>query len=199
MYSTLAQFKAYIWMDATDTSQDSLLTQILNSANSKLNHLCWVDSFANWTYTQTIEKRWIFESARWLEFYLKNKPVASIDKMNGDTYQWVKGTDYMIIYDRRAIFKKLELNDWWMLEIEYTAWFQTIPDDLKLLEMMIACAELPDWMKAEYSVWISSYKLWDEQITFWSKTSWNWSVSIDDQYFSFSSMLDKYKNFNLPL
>ena len=117
MYSTLAQFKAYIWMDATDTSQDSLLTQILNSANSKLNHLCWVESFARWTYTQTIEERWIFESARWFEFYLKNKPVASIDKMNGDTYQGEKGTDYMIIYDRRAIFKKLELNDWWMLEI----------------------------------------------------------------------------------
>lgn len=198
-YSTLAQFKSYLWMDTSDTSQDTLLTNILNSAELKLNHLCWVDSFAQWSRTQTIEKRWIFDTARGLEFYLKNKPVSAITKLNWQDYSWTKWTDYLIIYDRRAIFKKLELNDRWMLEVEYTAWYSTIPDDLVLLEIMIACAELPDAMKSEYWVWISSYRLWDEQISFWSKT-WNWtSISSDDMYFSFSALLDKYKNFNLPL
>lgn len=197
-YSTLAQFKSYLWMDVSDTSQDALLTNILNSANSKLNHLCWVDSFAKWEQTQIIEKRWIFDTARWLEFYLKNKPVASIDKLNWEVYSWTKWTDYLILYDRRAVFKKLPLNDWWMLEVEYTAWYETIPDDLILLEMMLWCAELPDSMKSEYWVWLSSYKLWDEQITFWSKST-NWTMTSDDVYFSFSTLLDKYKSFNLPL
>lgn len=200
-YSTLAQFKAYLWIDSSDTSQDTVLTQVLNSANSKLNHICWVDDFTQWNRTQLIEKRWIYDTARWLEFYLKNKPVSAITKMNWETYSWTKWIDYLIIYDRRAIFKQLPLNDWWMLEVEYTAWYITIPDDLKLLEMMLWCWELSDSLKAQYWVWISSYKLWDEQITFWSR-SWSWtssSMTPDDIYFSFTALLDKYKNFNLPL
>lgn len=212
MYSTLAQFKQYLWIDSTDTSQDTLLTQILNSANLKLNNLCWVDSFELWTYTQTIEARWIYESIRWLEFFLKNKPVQSIDKMNWVNYEWTKWTDYLVIYDRRIITKKVSLNDWNMLEIEYTAWYDrnlqvewsqtpidTLPDDLKLLEMMIACWLLPDSLKSQCMIGISEYKLWDETIRFWSKTSSNWAVSEDDVYFSFTTLLNKYRNFILPV
>ena len=194
-YSTLAQFKDYLWISQSDTSQDTLLTQFLNASYSKLNHICWVDSFEKWTRTQVIEKRWIFDTARWLEFYLKNKPVASIDKINWSTESLTKWTDYLIIYDRRAVFKKLELDDWWMLNIEYTAWYQTIPDDLKLMEMMLA-----SWMyMKEWKEGVSSYKLWDETITFWTISWNNWIMTPDDQYFSFTALLDKYKNFNLPL
>jgi len=194
-YSTLAQFKAYLWMDESDTSQDTLLTSFLNSANEKLNNLCWVDSFSLWTQKQTIESRWIYDSPRWLEFYLKNKPVVSIDKINWEATPRVKWTDYLVIYDRRIICKKIALNDWWMAEIEYTAWYQTIPDDLKLMEMMLA-----SWMRQEHNYeWVQSYRLWDESITFGSKTWSNWTLTPDDQYFSFSTLLNKYKNFNLPI
>lgn len=193
-YSTLSQFKEYLGIAASDTSQDSLLTEFLNASYSKLNNICGVDSFNKWTYTQIIEKRWIFETARWLEFYLKNKPVSSIDKINEESV-WEKWTDYLIIYDRRAVFKKLTLDERWFLNVEYTAWYQTIPDDLKLLEMM-----LWSWMYQEHgNEWVSSYKLWDEQITFGNRTSNNGTITPDDQYFSFTALLDKYKNFNLPL
>lgn len=193
-YSTLAQFKDYLWISQSDTSQDTVLSEILNASNSKLNHICWVDDFAKWKRTQIIEKRWIFDTARWLEFYLKNKPVVSIDKINNETV-WEKWTDYLIIYDRRAVFKTLEVDDWWMLNVEYTAWYQTIPDDLKLMEMMLA-----SWMYLKkWEEGVSSYKLWDESITFWTISWSNWTMTPDDQYFSFTALLDKYKNFNLPL
>ena len=191
MYSTLEQFKQYLWLDVSDTSQDAMLTSFLNTANAKLNNLCWVDSFARWTYTQKIEARWIYESPRWFEFYLKNKPVVSIDKMNWESDVW----DYLVIYDRRIITKKISLNDWNMLNIEYTAWYETIPDDLKLLEMMIA-----SWLRQEHNYeWVSEYRLWDETIKFWSKTWNNWVLSPDDIYFSFTTLLNKYKNFYLPV
>jgi hypothetical protein len=34
-----------------------------------------------------------------------------------------------------------------------------LPDDLKLMEMMLACGNLPDNMKTDLSIGISSYKL----------------------------------------
>ena len=195
MYSTLAQFKEYIWIDSTDTTYDTLLNNMLNSAEEKLNNLCWVDSFAKWTRTQTIEKRWIYYTPRWLEFYLKNKPVISIDKMNWENYSWEKGTDYLVMYDRRCIFKSLTLNDRWMLELEYTAWYETIPYDIQLLELMLA-----SWIRqAHNNEWVQSYKLWDETITFWSKTWQYGNMTPDDIYFSFTTLLNKYKNFNLPI
>ena len=194
-YSTLSQFKDYLGIAQSDTSKDSVLTEFLNASYSKLNHICGVDSFNKWTYTQMIEKRWIFDTARWLEFYLKNKPVSSIDKINGSSDSLVKWTDYLIIYERRAVFKKLELDDRWFLNVEYTAWFQTIPDDLKLMEMMLG-----SWMyQEEWNEGVSEYRLWDETIKFGSKVSSNGILTPDDQYFSFTALLDKYKNFNLPL
>lgn len=194
-YSTLAQFKAYLWIDPSDTSKDTTLTLILDSANSKLNHLCWVDSFAKWEYTQLIEKRWIYEAYDRLEFYLKNKPVSQIKELNGIVYEWVKGDDYLVIYDRRICLKKVQLNSWDMLTIKYEAWYETIPDDLKLMEMMLG-----SWIyQSDWFEWISSYKLWDESITFWSR-AWNYGmITPDDQYFSFTVLLNKYKNFNLPI
>ena len=194
MYSSLTQFKDYIGVDQSDTSQDVLLTSFLNTANGKLNNLCWVDSFAKAEYTQTIEKRWIYDTPRWLEFYLKNKPIISVDKLNG-TNAWTKWVDYLVMYDRRPIFKKIELNDWWMVEVKYTAWYEVIPYDLQLLEMMLASG-----MRQEHNLeWVVSYKLWDEQIMFGSKT-WNFGViTPDQQYFSFTALLNKYKNFNLPI
>jgi hypothetical protein len=195
MYSTLQQFKEYLWIDTSDTSQDSLLTQILNSSEIKLNTICGVDSFLKAQYTQTIESRGIYETSRWLEFFLKNKPVVSIDAMNWTTYQWERWTDYLIIYDRRAIFKKLTLNDWWNIVVTYTAWYESIPDDIKLMQMMLWSG----MYQSHWNEWVQSYRLWDETITFWTK-SWNWTTtSPDDQYFSFSALLNKYKNFILPL
>ena len=110
----------------------------------------------------------------------------------------------MIIYDRRIIFNEIQLWNFWIVSISYVAWYDrakeipwqqqpvdTLPDDLKLMEMMLASG-----MRQQHNYeWVSSYKLGDESITFGSK----WNMTPDDQYFSFTTLLNKYKNFNLPV
>lgn len=204
MYANLTLFKQYLGIPASDTTNDNLLTMFLNSAEEKINNLCWVDSFDEWTYTENIEARKIYATSRWYEVYLKNKPVQEISKINWVDYTWTHGTDYMIIYDRRIIFNEIQLWNFWIVSISYVAWYNrakeipwqqqpvdTLPDDLKLMEMMLASG-----MRQQHNYeWVSSYKLGDESITFGSK----WNMTPDDQYFSFTTLLNKYKNFNLPV
>ena len=184
MYSSLSQFKDYLWIGSSDTTKDSQLTLALKSACELLNHLCGVDSFDQWEYEEQIDLRKVYANSFWYNIFLKNKPVQSI------------------------FFKSLDTNsDFWFITIKYSAWYdrarvvgQTtvddLPDDLKLMEMILACWKLSDEIKSELNIWVSSYKLWDEQITYGWKTT---SQSIDDIYFSFKIMLDKFKNFTLAI
>lgn len=209
MYSSLAQFKAYIGIDQADTSKDTMLTMLLQGAEETLNHLCGVDSFDLWDYEENIDLRKLYVNAFGYNIFLKNKPVQSIEEINGTNYDGTKWTDYMITNQRRVIFKSFNYDsDFWFITIKYSAWYdrarvdgQTtvddLPDDLKLMEMMLACGNLPDNMKTDLSIGISSYKLWDEQITFgWKSTS---TQNMDDLYFSFTVMLWKFKNFTLAV
>lgn len=205
MYSSLSQFKAYIGIDQTDTSKDAQLTALLESACETLNHLCGVDSFDLWDYEENIDLRKLYVNAFGYNIFLKNKPVQSIKEINGTNYDGTKWTDYMITNQRRVIFKSFNCNsDFWFITIKYSAWYNRnnewvdeLPDDLKLMEMMLACGNLPDQMKTDLSIGISSYKLWDEQITFGSKISS--TQNMDDLYFSFTVMLWKFKNFTLAV
>lgn len=204
MYSSLSQFKAYLWIDSADTTKDSQLTLALNSACELLNHLCGVDSFDQWEYEEQIDLRKVYTNSFWYNIFLKNKPVQSISKINGSDYSWVRWTDYMVANQRRIIFKSLDVNsDFGFITVNYTAWYNRnnewadeLPDDLKLMEMILACWKLSDELKSELNIWVSSYKLWDEQIVYGWKTT---DQTVDEIYFSFKIMLDKFKNFTLAI
>jgi hypothetical protein len=194
MYASLSQFKDYIWICQADTSKDVELQLMLDSAWDQINKLCGVDSFLSNTYEEDIDIRKIYTNTFWYNIFLKNKPVSAIIEINGEAYTWAKWVDYMVSYDRRVIFKSFNYNAWFgFVHVKYIAWYDYInlPDDLKLMEMMLACGRYQQkWM-----VWVSSYKLWDEQIVFWGRNE----ETADDMYFSFRYMLDKFKNFNLAI
>ena len=197
-YATLAELKQYLWI--SDDTNDNILTEMLNTAYLQLNHLIWVDTMNLTTGVEYIEQDKLYTN--WLQerFYLTNKPVSIITKIWWENYQWVKWTDYMVIYDRKILFNRMTFLDkikFWLLEVEYTWWYNRdnewvdeLPDDLKLMQMMLVW-----WMRnSKWMEWVSSYKIWDESITFWSV---NWQ-SADEVYFSFKLLLNRYKTFNLP-
>lgn len=201
-YATLTDLKKYLWISWTDN--DTILTEMLNSAYLVLNHLIWVDTLNLTTGVEYIEQNKLYTN--WLQewFYLTNKPVSVITKIWWVNYSWVKWIDYMVIYDRKILFNRMDFLDkikFWLLEVEYTWWYnraridwQTtvddLPDDIKLMQMMLVW-----WMwNSKGMEWVSSYKIWDESITFWSI---NWQ-SADEVYFSFKMLLNRYKSFNLP-
>ena len=197
-YATLEELKQYLWI--TDNTNDNVLTEMLNTSYLLLNHLIWVDTMNLTTGVEFIEANKLYTN--WLQdwFYLTNKPVLSINKVWWENYSWVKWTDYMVIYDRKILFNRINFLDkikFWLLEVEYTWWYNRdndwvdeLPDDLKLMQMMLVW-----WMwNSKWMEWVSSYKIWDESIAFWSV---NWQ-SPDEIYFSFKLLLNRYKTFNLP-
>ena len=205
-YATLEELKQYLWI--TDNTNDNVLTEMLNTSYLLLNHLIWVDTMNLTTGVEFIEANKLYTN--WLQdwFYLTNKPVLSINKIWWENYSWVKWTDYMVIYDRKILFNKINFLDkikFWLLEVEYTWWYNRdngwvdeLPDDLKLMQMMLVW-----WMwNSKWMEWVSSYKIWDESITFGSRTrtvDGNTSIQTsDDIYFSFRILLNRYKTFNLP-
>ena len=138
--------------------------------------------------------------------YLNNKPVVSIDSIAWNTYTGVKGTDYLVINERKVVLNIP--NDskliYGYLPIVYTAWYDRttllrnflpipsdeIPADLQLAEMMLACGIK---QSKESLGGIQSYKLWDETVTFGS-----WGSDTSDKIYSrVSAILDNYKNFKL--
>jgi len=200
MYASLTQLKDYLWI--TDNSQDNLLTDFLATAELLLNKLCWVDTFDLTTEEELIDLRKVFTNGYGLNVILKNKPVISIDEVNGESYSWVLGQDYIIVDQRKAIIKNISVNDnFWYWKIKYTRGYDrakvvgnntvdTLPEDIKQMEVMLAGGM---YTTKDYQG-ISSYKLGDESISFWDLKG----ETSDSIYYSFKAILDKYKNFNLP-
>ena len=152
MIITLSEFKAYLWI--TDSSQDTLLDILLNSAND------FVESYigrqiAEATYTEYKDG----DGQRII--LLDNYPVNTIT-----SFQVNKGTI------ETPDFEEIDANSYklspkiWQLfltfykrrgfqnyKIDYNAWYDPIPWDLKLATLKLAAwyynKRTSDWVKSE--------------------------------------------------
>lgn len=189
-YASLTQLKLHLGI--TDSSQDSLLNDLLSTTYYVINSLLDVDSF---NQTATTEKFSLDDiRSRW-EILAKNYPVTSITHINGTAYGGVLWTDYTIQLKRQLWIDNLwtYLNNlpFPFFTVTYVAWYDRdnswvdeLPEDLKLLQLKL-CTQEYNRMK---TTWLSSYTLWDESMSFSAGT-------LDDPMVKM--ILSKYKKANV--
>jgi len=165
------------------TTDDALITSLIVDAESIINSIFNVDTFAEWAKTEQLK----FNPLEQV-YYLKNMPVTAITKINWIAYTWIKWTDYMIVRSRQAIirtsfspyFINLKFD---FFEMEYTAWYAIIPDWLKAMTKFLVA-----WIYNQRKViWVSQYALWDENITFRN----------DSEFSQFKNLYNSHKKINL--
>ena len=151
MLATLQEVKDYLWI--TDTSEDTVLTSLLNSSDNIIKSLTWRD-FEATNYTEYYNWKW--EN----EFLLNQYPVNTLTSFqyNTGTFSNPVWTDfdednYKLEQWGFKIWLNFSLNKWVQnIKVVYDAWYSTIPWDLKLATIQLT-AYFFNWRKSD---WISS-------------------------------------------
>lgn len=162
-YASLADIQAKLWIETLDTFTTTRLNFFLTKTTAIINSLLW-----------TLESSDKIEQIKLCDikdcwFYLSQRNVTAIKKINWITYTWVKWTDYQIVLGRKIIIYDIanylaNLN-FLYFDIEYTSWYTTIPEDIKYLQCIMV-----DWeFNSEWWAKLKSYSLWPRSVTFMTK------------------------------
>lgn len=176
-YTSAAKVKIHLWI--TDTSFDTILSELVADADVEINSILDIDGF--WSGTKEDEvvsfRNVYVYSGGYYRFLLKNLNVQTITEINGSSYTWTKwvGEDYYIKHSRAVYLDDLYnyVNDtsFDMFTITYTYWRSAIPDDVKLLAKLWVARRFRE-MYPMYAVnstqlpGVTSYQLADERIQF---------------------------------
>lgn len=180
--TTLSSAKEYMWI--TDTTQDSLITTLIESFSAFIQKDIWVIE------EQQVEEDIILCNIKCWKIYLCNSKIVSIDEINWTTYTWVLNTDYkvtsskVVINDINLYLTDLKFDS---VTIKYTAWYNPVPADVELAVNRMIAWEL------NKQAWepLKSYKMGPRSYTF----AWEWDLTADQVYNSSISILSKYKTF----
>lgn len=127
----LSQVKAYLWIDATDTTDDTRLQSVLTSVLDTATQL--VGDLSNCEKTITVLNASIKDDT----LYLQHANVTTLNTINGVDFEdpaKVLGTDYILRPDGTAIVLDLSTfidNDFGSFDVTYTSgWTEDdVPDD----------------------------------------------------------------------
>lgn len=150
--ATVGNFKTYLWI--TDSSQDLLLTLLLNWASDYIESICW-RTFKSAEFTEYKDGAWQ------TDIVLKNRPVTTMTSASYNT--WTYKTPVRTAIPPTAY--NTDLQAWIVmfvsslprgfqnLQFVYTAWYTIIPVDIQLACMKIAGAyynqSKANWITAE--------------------------------------------------
>lgn len=200
VYTTTTKVK--LMLGITWSWADALLTQMIADAGTTVDTLLNIDWFDEATITEQVPKKQIRFGQYGVRIYLKNFNVSSLVSIDWNAYTWVLWTDYKIKYSRMIEIKDFVSSlpsdqEFSSLDVEYVYWYDRTPTDLlpanvELMTRLLVVGEYtfmyPTWYNAS-ALWtitggwngISSYKLWEEAI------SWKWSGNSSSGWSSFTS------------
>lgn len=196
-YTSAAKVKTHLWI--TDSSFDTILTELVSDADVEINSILDIDGFGSATKTdEIISFRNVYVYSGWYyRFLVKNLNVLTITEINWESYtgtKWV-GEDYYIKHSRVVYIDDLYnyVNDtsFDMFTISYTYGRDTVPSDVKLLAKLRVARRFRE-MYPMYAVntnqlpGVTSYQLADERIQFKANQQEREDSQID-------SILTKYK------
>lgn len=182
-YTSLAEVKTYLGI--TDTSFDTILTELVSDADLEINNILQVDGLAAETATELIRYKDIKVNNGGLyghaRFAVKNYPVTALNKINGETYTGTIGIRNQYFVEQNRYINLVDLynyttNDKFeFIEVEYDYGYATIPDDIAQATKLWVAATF----RRKYPMYalsgagtvgqvgdVTSYALGDERISF---------------------------------
>ena len=168
MIITLSELKDYLWI--TDSSQDTILEIFVDSANKYITNYIWRNITAQ-DYTEY--KDWDGQRIILLDNYPVNKITSfKVNYWTIDTPDWVDvdANEYQLVPEEGKIFLTFNKRRGFQnYEIEYNAWYDPIPWDLKLAWLKIAWS----YYNTKDTDWVKSESVAGDSITFWAKETDN--------------------------
>ena len=178
---TLSEVKTYLGISGTDS--DDKLNAIISGMEQVVINSIW-----------EIEEDTRSEQLHICDFkydtiYLSNTNVTSIDTIGGTAYTGVLGTDYLIVWSNKVIFNDykwtLDITRFNYVTVTYTAWYSTVPADIKLAMNMLVAQQF----SMQDGQAIKQYKLWPRSVTY----AWPDTEQANAEHSTVNEMLKKYK------
>lgn len=133
---TLDETKTWCKVGALDTTYNDLLSMLINAVSTFL-----INRIGRGVKSADYTQKMVWEGGNLI--VLKNYPVSTITSVKVDDETI---TDYVSLTDQGLIYVNDEIEKGSTVEINYTAGYSTVPDDLK-----VACLEL---IKTRFDRWL---------------------------------------------
>lgn len=179
-YTDIEKVKNYLGI--TVTTYDSFLSDEVWLVETTINSLLDIDWFEADTATETISLNEVYVYPNsYSKFILRNFNILTITQFDGSAYSGTKGLwdDYYIVNSREVWVKNFSqqisstLKSHFSVTYTYGYASGSIPADILEMSKLMTAVRFRDKYPL-YALWgtlqaqgIKSYKLADEQITFW--------------------------------
>ena len=118
--ATLNEFKRYLQVDITDTSQDTFYTELLTRAEQK------IANFFGGELYQTVYTDEMLDGNKIL--FPKHYPIISVEHLYIDDNELTEDTDFYV-YDT-YIYLNTDIEGKKNITLDYTAGYDDIPEDI---------------------------------------------------------------------